>query len=152
PPARSQLTLKSGRDCISSLCPSWRLIGAPGRGVWPRPALPFTARQPIRSMCGIRKETVWVCPTGRTPSMPTITFEPFHVAFPCADGESVFEVARRNGVPIATACVGRATCGLCRITILAGEPHVSPFNAEERKHLGNVYFLTKERLSCQARI
>jgi ferredoxin len=70
----------------------------------------------------------------------------------CAEGESVFEVARRHGVPVATACVGKATCGLCRVKVLAGEEHLSPFNAGERKHLGNVYFITKERLSCQARV
>lgn len=85
-------------------------------------------------------------------AMPTVTFQPLHVRFDCADGESVFEVARRNGVPITTACVGRATCGLCRVRVLDGEAHLSPFNAEERKHLGNVYFITKERLSCQARV
>jgi ferredoxin len=84
--------------------------------------------------------------------MPTITFEPAHLTVACADGESVFEVARRHGVPVATACVGKATCGLCRVKILAGEQHLSPFNAGERKHLGNVYFITKERLSCQARV
>jgi ferredoxin len=75
-----------------------------------------------------------------------------HLRVECADGESVFEVARRHGVPIATACVGKATCGLCRVKVLAGEEHLSPFNAGERKHLGNVYFITKERLSCQARV
>jgi 2Fe-2S ferredoxin len=84
--------------------------------------------------------------------MPTITFEPFHVSFPCADGESVLEVARRHGVPIATACAGQATCGLCRVKILAGEPFLPPFGPGDRKHLGNVYFITKERLACQARV
>ena len=84
--------------------------------------------------------------------MPTITYEPFHVSLPCADGESVFDVGRRNGVPISTACAGQATCGLCRVKIVAGEAHLSPFNAGERRHLGNVYFITKERLACQARV
>ena len=84
--------------------------------------------------------------------MPTITFEPAHLTVSCADGESVFEVARRHGVPVATACVGKATCGLCRVKIVAGESFLSPFNAGERRHLGNVYFITKERLSCQARV
>jgi 2Fe-2S ferredoxin len=84
--------------------------------------------------------------------MPTITFEPMGVTLDCADGESLFEVARRNGVPVATACAGKATCGLCRMKILSGEQHLSPFNLGEKKHLGNVYFITKERLSCQARV
>ena len=47
---------------------------------------------------------------------------------------------------------GKATCGLCRVKILAGEDALSPFNAAERKHLGNVYFITKTRLSCQAKV
>ena len=68
----------------------------------------------------------------------------------CNDGDSVFAVARRAGIPIATACVGKATCGLCRVKVLGGEAHLSPFNASERKHLGNVYFITKVRLACQA--
>jgi 2Fe-2S ferredoxin len=84
--------------------------------------------------------------------MASITFEPRHLTVSCADGESVFEVARRSGVPVATACVAKATCGLCRVKVLAGEQHLSTFNAGERKHLGNVYFITKERLSCQARV
>ena len=36
--------------------------------------------------------------------------------------------------------------------IVGGESLLSPFNADERKHLGNVYFITKQRLSCQARV
>jgi 2Fe-2S ferredoxin len=84
--------------------------------------------------------------------MPRITFLPLGVTVDCADGESLFEVARRMGVPVATACAGKATCGLCRMKILGGEQHLTPFNAGERKHLGNVYFITKERLSCQARV
>jgi len=82
--------------------------------------------------------------------VPSVTFMPHGRRVECADGESVFAVARRAGVPIATACVGKATCGLCRVKVLAGEAHLSAFNPNERKHLGNVYFLTKVRLACQA--
>ena len=81
--------------------------------------------------------------------MPRITFLPADLTAECTDGETVFEVGRRHGVAIETACVGKATCGLCRIKILAGEEHLSPQNDDERKHLGNVYFITKVRLSCQ---
>lgn len=84
--------------------------------------------------------------------MPKVTFEPLHLTFDAVDGESVFEVARRNGVPVATACAGQATCGLCRVTILDGERFLPPLNDKESRHLGNVYFVTKERLSCQARV
>ena len=81
-----------------------------------------------------------------------MTFLPAGVRAECRDGESVFEVARRAGVAIPTACVGQASCGLCRVKIAAGEQHLSPFGGPERKHLGNVYFITKVRLSCQARV
>ena len=70
----------------------------------------------------------------------------------CSDGESLFEAARRAGIAISTACIGKANCGLCRVKILEGEDQLSPLNAAERKHLGNVYFITKLRLSCQARV
>ena len=84
--------------------------------------------------------------------MASVTFQPGGLRVECADGDSVFEVGRRAGVEISTACVGKATCGLCRIKILDGEAHVTPLNAAEKRHLGNVYFLTKVRLSCQTRV
>jgi ferredoxin len=81
--------------------------------------------------------------------VPRVTFEPLGISVDCADGESVFACARRHGIPIPTACAGKATCGLCRVKVLAGEAHVAPINRDEVKHLGNTYFITKLRLSCQ---
>jgi len=82
--------------------------------------------------------------------MPRITFLPAGLTADCQDGETVFEVGRRHGIAIETACVGKASCGLCRIRVVAGEESLSPQNDDERKHLGNVYFITKVRLSCQS--
>ncbi len=84
--------------------------------------------------------------------MPSVTFLPAGQRVACEDGASVFEVGRRAGVEISTACVGKATCGLCRVKLVEGEAHVSPLNAAEKKHLGNVYFITKTRLACQTRV
>lgn len=84
--------------------------------------------------------------------MPTVTFQPSGVAAEAADGESVFDIGRRAGVVIETACVGKATCGLCRVKIVSGAEHLTPYNEAEHRHLGNVYHLTRVRLSCQARI
>jgi uncharacterized 2Fe-2S/4Fe-4S cluster protein (DUF4445 family) len=84
--------------------------------------------------------------------MASVTFQPSGVRVPCEEGESVFAVGRRAGLEISTACVGKATCGLCRVKILDGEAHLTPFNAAEKKHLGNVYFITKMRLACQTRV
>ena len=84
--------------------------------------------------------------------MAGVTFLPSGQRVECAAGESIFALARRSQIAITTACVGKATCGLCRVKIVGGESLLSPFNADERKHLGNVYFITKVRLSCQAKL
>jgi 2Fe-2S ferredoxin len=84
--------------------------------------------------------------------MASVTFQPAGLRVACADDASIFDVGRGAGIDIATACVGKATCGLCRVKILVGEAHLSPLNAAERKHLGNVYFITKTRLACQTRV
>lgn len=86
--------------------------------------------------------------------MPTIRFEFQTGGLPvaCDEGETVFAAARRAQVPIPTACVGRANCGLCRVKVLSGAEHLSPINAAEKKHLGNTYFVTRLRLSCQAQV
>lgn len=84
--------------------------------------------------------------------MPTVTFQPSGVTVPGQAGESLFEIGRRSGVPISTSCNGKASCGLCRVVIVAGEEGLTPLNSFERRHLGNVYFITKQRLSCQARL
>lgn len=82
--------------------------------------------------------------------MPNVTFMPAEVTAEGADGETVFEIGKRAGVAIETACVGQATCGLCRVKVISGAEHLSPITDADEKHLGNVYFLTRVRLSCQA--
>jgi 2Fe-2S ferredoxin len=81
--------------------------------------------------------------------MPSIRFLPADVAVDCSEGETVFEVGWRAEIDIETACVGGGSCGLCRVRIVSGEEHLGPFSEIEQKHLGNVYFLNKVRLSCQ---
>jgi ferredoxin, 2Fe-2S len=82
--------------------------------------------------------------------MPRVTFLPEGITVECAAGERVFDLGRRAGVTIETTCVGKATCGLCRVKVIAGEDNLTPYNEAEEKHLGNVYHLTRVRLSCQA--
>ena len=84
--------------------------------------------------------------------MATITFQPSGLRVECQPGESIYEVAWRSGAALASACGAKATCGLCRVKICAGEQFLTPLNENDKKHLGNVYFLTKVRLGCQARI
>lgn len=86
--------------------------------------------------------------------MPRVTFvgggEP--VVVEVAVGSTVFEAGARASAAIDTACVGKGTCGLCRVKIIAGAEHLTPYTDEERKHLGNVYHLTKVRLACRSRL
>jgi uncharacterized 2Fe-2S/4Fe-4S cluster protein (DUF4445 family) len=84
--------------------------------------------------------------------LPTITFQPSGLRVPCNVGESIYEVAWRSGAALSSACGAKATCGLCRVKILDGEANLTPLGEHDKKHLGNVYFITKVRLGCQARL
>ena len=84
--------------------------------------------------------------------MPTITFEPLGARVDCKDGETAYSAARRANLPIPTACFGRGNCGLCRVRVVEGEAALGPLTPVEKKHLGNTYFITKLRLSCQAQV
>jgi uncharacterized 2Fe-2S/4Fe-4S cluster protein (DUF4445 family) len=84
--------------------------------------------------------------------MPRVTFLPEGISRECSEGETVFEVGRSLGIGIETACIGQATCGLCRVRVVSGAEFLSPYSPAEEKHLGNVYHLTGVRLSCQSRV
>jgi ferredoxin len=88
-------------------------------------------------------------------AMPVVTIlngdAPPHVVEVVA-GTSLFDAGAKVAAGIDTACVGKGTCGLCRVRIVAGAEHLNAYTEEETKHLGNVYHLTKVRLSCRTRI
>jgi ferredoxin, 2Fe-2S len=65
---------------------------------------------------------------------------------------TLFEAGAKLAAGIDTACVGKGTCGLCRVRIVAGAEHLTPYSDEETKHLGNVYHITKVRLACRTRV
>ncbi len=67
----------------------------------------------------------------------------------CAPGTTLFDAGAKVSAGIDTACVGKGTCGLCRVKIVEGAAGLNAFTDEERKHLGNVYHLTKVRLACR---
>ena len=82
--------------------------------------------------------------------MPTVKFLPADVTETYQDGESLFDIGQRAGVAIETACVGKGTCGLCRVRVTEGEAFLCQYTDEEEKHLGNVYHLTRVRLACRS--
>jgi ferredoxin len=69
-----------------------------------------------------------------------------------APGTTLFEAGAKIAAGIETSCVGKGTCGLCRVKIVAGAEHLNAFTDEERKHLGNVYHITKVRLACRCQV
>ncbi|MCC6994248.1 MAG: 2Fe-2S iron-sulfur cluster binding domain-containing protein [Deltaproteobacteria bacterium] len=82
--------------------------------------------------------------------MIRVTYQPLDKTVEARPGDNLFDLAQRERVPISTACVGKGTCGLCRVKIVSGGELLSPVGALDKKHIGNVYFITKVRLSCQA--
>ncbi|HEU4411277.1 MAG TPA: 2Fe-2S iron-sulfur cluster-binding protein [Polyangiaceae bacterium] len=69
-----------------------------------------------------------------------------------ADGADLLEVLQAAKFPISTSCGGRASCGLCRLTVVSGQEHLTPLKPEEITHLGNVAKVIGARLACQAQL
>lgn len=67
-----------------------------------------------------------------------------------AVGTSLLRALQAADYPISTSCGGRALCGLCRLTVVQGRELLSPLNAAEIGHLGNVAKVIGLRLACQA--
>lgn len=84
--------------------------------------------------------------------MPTITFMPAGVTIEVKPGTTVFQAAARAGVPIASQCGGKCACALCRVKVAEGAEVISPMRWEEEGHMGNAFFITRERLSCQLQV
>ena len=84
--------------------------------------------------------------------MAKLRFLPADILVEAQPGQTVFELGWAEETEIQSACVGKGTCGLCRIVIVKGAEQLSPYNDVENKHLGNLYHLTKIRLSCQCEI
>lgn len=68
-----------------------------------------------------------------------------------SEGELLTQVALRAGVTIQQTCGGSPSCTDCVVKVVEGvENGLSPMESEEIALLGNVYFITKERLACQS--
>ncbi len=66
--------------------------------------------------------------------------------------ETLLKQLKDAGKKIKSSCGGCATCTDCMIVVKSGELNLSPQTFEELRLLGNVFHITKERLSCQTRI
>jgi ferredoxin len=66
--------------------------------------------------------------------------------------ENLLQQLKKAGKKIKSSCGGCATCGDCVLVVKSGEMNLIPQTFEELRLLGNVFHITKERLSCQTKI
>lgn len=69
------------------------------------------------------------------------------------DGNTnLLEAMKKAGLHIKSSCGGYASCGDCVVKIREGVDHLGPQEFKELNLLGNIFHITKERLSCQTKI
>ena len=67
-----------------------------------------------------------------------------------SENETLLEACLKNNVSIKNSCGGFGNCTDCKVKIIYGEDNLTELSSEEKKHLGNTFFITKERLACQS--
>jgi ferredoxin len=78
-----------------------------------------------------------------------VKFMPQNIELPIEPGESVLEVAHKNGIPIRSTCNGMPSCAECRVNVTDGEYNVLPPSKKELSLIGTGYYIDQRRLSCQ---
>ena len=68
------------------------------------------------------------------------------------EGVSLLEGVRQEDHFIRSSCGGFASCSECVVKVCKGEENLNAPSPEEVRLLGNVFHLTKERLSCQTQV
>jgi ferredoxin len=84
--------------------------------------------------------------------VPRVLLLPANLPVDVDSGTSLFDAARRVGIAVDTACGGNGTCGLCRVRVVAAFDSLSPLGPVDKKLLGDVYAVARERLACQAKV
>jgi ferredoxin len=84
--------------------------------------------------------------------LPKISFQPANVTIEVAAGSNIRDAGITAGVEIPSTCGGVGSCGLCKVKITGGADVLGAMTALEVGKLGNVFFITKERLSCQTTV
>ncbi len=69
-----------------------------------------------------------------------------------SENESLYTQLKEAGFGIKSKCGGCASCGDCILVIKSGDENLNEPSFEEKQLLGNVFHLTKERLSCQTKV
>ncbi len=81
-----------------------------------------------------------------------VTILPSNQVVEVSEEMNLLEALRAQDVYIKSSCGGVASCSDCIIKISAGSDYLNSPSFEEERLLGNVFHITKERLSCQTKI
>ncbi len=65
---------------------------------------------------------------------------------------SLLQALREAGIYVKSSCGGVASCSDCLIKITEGADNINSPSFEETQLIGNVFHITKERLSCQTKV
>lgn len=89
--------------------------------------------------------------------MATVTFileSGEQISAQASPGDTLTQVAYRAGVRIQQSCGGAPSCADCVVKVddRSAPDAFEPMEHAEKALLGNVYFITKERLACQATV
>ena len=77
-----------------------------------------------------------------------VTFAPLGRQAAAKDDETLLDVARRVGAPLANSCGGVGVCARCKVRVVSGGENLSaPTSIEVRFSKG---FGAGERMACQA--
>lgn len=81
--------------------------------------------------------------------MYTATLVPSGEKIVLNEKKSLLENLKDNGHYVKSSCGGHASCTDCIVKVVTGEDNVNPPEFNELQLMGNVFHITKERLSCQ---
>lgn len=78
-----------------------------------------------------------------------IKLMPINETVSIKSGMDVYNGLKEKGIFLKSKCGGSASCADCVVQILNGEQFLNDISFEETRLLGNIFHITKERLSCQ---
>ncbi len=81
-----------------------------------------------------------------------LTLFPSNDSYEVNSEEVLLVQLKKLGINLKSGCAGHASCGDCVVKIKGGEFNLCPPTFGELKLLGNVFHITKERLTCQTKI
>lgn len=77
-----------------------------------------------------------------------MSFTPLGRQAEAKDDETLLDVARRVGAPLANSCGGVGVCARCKVRVVAGAENLSPPTSIEVRFSKG--FGEAERMACQA--